>query len=229
MRFVSIVGDSISTYAGYIPGNYAVFYDYDMQQKNGLTSVYDTWWAKVNQSLHAYLCVNNSYSGSKVTGDTFPAAAAAQRTGGLHTEKYTPDLILIYIGFNDFGNGVPIKAKGFRQYFTHDPACFLDAYSKMLSQIKRNYPDAKIVCGTLVRSALACDMDWKFPECYAGVDFEDYNRAIRQACKKQKCYLADLAALEFRYETLDGSHPTRNGHIALHQAWVRCLSEVGLL
>ena len=65
--FVSIVGDSISTYEGYNPDRYKVFYNRTMQMANGLNSVYDTWWAKVNQSLHAYLCVNNSYSGSKVT------------------------------------------------------------------------------------------------------------------------------------------------------------------
>ena len=61
--FVSIVGDSISMYEGYSPNGYKVFYNRTMQIANGLNSVYDTWWAKVDQWLHAYLCVNNSYSG----------------------------------------------------------------------------------------------------------------------------------------------------------------------
>ena len=55
MRLVSIIGDSISTYEGYNPSGYAVFYDQEMCARNGLKSVYDTWWAKVNQFLHAYL------------------------------------------------------------------------------------------------------------------------------------------------------------------------------
>lgn len=62
--YVSILGDSISTYQGYgLPG-YAVYYQDYYRQVNELTSVYDTWWAKVNQSLHACICVDNAYSGS---------------------------------------------------------------------------------------------------------------------------------------------------------------------
>lgn len=229
MPFVSIMGDSISTYAGFVPNGHAVFYDDFMQQKNGLRSVYDTWWAKTNQALHAYLCVNNSYSGSKVTGDFFPAASSDHRTGALHTADYIPDLILIYIGFNDFGSGAPIKAKAIQNRFKKDPNFFADAYSLMLSKIKHNYPNAKIVCGTLARTTMAGRNDWCFPESFAGVNFEEYNRAIRQACKKEKCHLADIGALQIRYETLDGTHPTQNGHITLYQAWIHCLSELGLL
>lgn len=229
MRLVSILGDSISTYEGIVPKGYAVFYDSAKQQRNGLNSVYDTWWAKVNQAIHAQLCVNNSYSGSKVTGITFPAACSDLRTSALHTPKYRPEIILIYIGFNDFGNGVPIKKKGIQHISQKDVTFFMDAYSQMLSKIKHNYPCAKIVCGTLARTFIVNKKDWSFPENYAGVKFDDYNHAIRQVCKKEKCYLADIDSLQIQYETLDGSHPTKNGHLTLYQAWTHCLSELGLL
>lgn len=62
MKMVSLIGDSISTYSGYNPEGYSVFYDYHLQQKNGLSSIYDTWWAKVNQTFCAYICVTNSDS-----------------------------------------------------------------------------------------------------------------------------------------------------------------------
>lgn len=216
MRFVSIVGDSISTYPGYVPQGYAVFYDTAMQQKNGLTSVYDIWWAKVNQALCAYLCVNNSFSGSKVSGEAFPAACSAKRTGYLHTASATPDLILLYIGFNDFGNRVPVEIFG-------------DSYRRMLSQIKANYPAATIVCATLARSFLAGQPGWEFPECYAGIAYESYNQSIRQACEAQGCLLADLAADNISYETLDGTHPTGDGHLTLYQLWIHWLAKLGLL
>ena len=106
MRLVSILGDSISTYSGYNPDGYAVFYNQEMQKKNGLRSVYDTWWAKANQAMSALLCVNNSYSSSKVTGLDFPASNSIKRLKNLQTEKYSPDIILVYMGFNDFGYGV---------------------------------------------------------------------------------------------------------------------------
>lgn len=229
MRFVSIVGDSISTYEGFNPNGYAVYYDRCMQERNGLHSVYDTWWAKVNQALSAYLCVNNSYSGSKVAGNGFPAASSEQRTSALHTRNYSPDIILIYIGFNDFGNGVPIHAKNIHWFSQNGPDTFIGAYSRMISQIKRNYPYAKIVCGTLMRTTIAGENGWTFPERYAGIALEEYNYAIRQVCRKEQCYLADLGALNMRYETLDGTHPTKNGHVTLYYAWTHCLSALGIL
>lgn len=54
--FVSILGDSISTYQGYQPPGYAVYYQDYYRYINELNSVYDTWWAKVNQYLRAYIC-----------------------------------------------------------------------------------------------------------------------------------------------------------------------------
>lgn len=229
MRYVSIMGDSISTYEGYVPEGYAVYYDSWTRTRNGLTSVYDTWWAKVNQALKAYLCVDNAFSGSRVTGDAFPAASCEQRTGALHTAAAVPDIILVYIGFNDFGDGVPIRAPGLKGLFRKDPNSFEAAYTKMLKQIKRAYPYAKIVCGTLMRSTVAGYDTWTFPERFCGVPYEDYSHAIRRACKREKCYLADLSALGLRYETLDGTHPTKNGHHTLFLAWERCLTQLGLI
>ena len=54
---VSFLGDSISTYSGFNPEGYAVFYDAEMQKRNGLNSVYDTWWAKVNQELRGSVAI----------------------------------------------------------------------------------------------------------------------------------------------------------------------------
>lgn len=229
MLFVSILGDSISTYEGYNPEGYSVFYDKTMQMQNGLSSVYDTWWAKVNQALHAYLCVNNSYSGSKVTGDAFPAASSQIRTSCLHNGQYSPDMILIYIGFNDFGNGVPAAKRGLKSLFCKDLTCFKDAYEDMLRKIRNNYPNAKIVCGTLMRTVIKENSYWVFPEDYRGIAFEDYNNAIRKSCKKAYCCLADLSALNMRYETLDGTHPTNQGHETIALAWVTCLKQLGFL
>lgn len=145
-KMVSILGDSISTFEGFNPKGYCVYYDKVMQSTNGLNSVYDIWWAQVIRELDAYLCVNNSYSGSKVTGKEFPAASCDERIRFLHTEKYMPDIILIYLGFNDFGNGV--RTKGI------DSMSFEYSYDTMLSKIKILYSDSKIICGTLMKSKI---------------------------------------------------------------------------
>ena len=219
--FVSIMGDSISTYQGYNPEGYAVFYDGVNQRRNDMHSVYDTWWAKINQALNAYLCVNNSYSGSRVSGNAFPSACCGERTTCLHTSQYTPDVILIYMGVNDFGSGVPIKS---RNLFNKNAFTFEYAYRVMLSRIKKQYPNSRIICSTLMRSTIKGYDEWEFPEYLAGVSFEDYNIAIRNACSSKKCEVVDIAALNMRYETLDGVHPTAVGHSMMAEAWMQLLT-----
>ena len=231
MRFVTIIGDSVSTYEGYNPYGYRVFYEERMQRENELTSVYDTWWAKVNQSLHAYLCVNNSYSGSKVTGLEFPAATSDERLTNLHTAQYSPDIILIYIGYNDFGNGIRVSRKGLEGFDQSEKnmLVFEDAYEEMISKIQSRYPKTEIVCGTLMRTKLKYNEEWIFPETYAGMALEEYNDTIRKICEKKKCHLADLSSFNTRYETIDGSHPTREGHLTIADAWIKSLDRLGLI
>lgn len=229
MRMVSIVGDSVSTFEGYNPQGYAVFYDREMQARNELNSVYDTWWAKVNQALHAFLCVNNSYSGSKVSGKVFPAGESKERLSNLRTTEYVPDIILVYLGFNDFGNGIEVRRP--RRLFHKDhKSCYFDvAYDNMIRTIRSYYPNAVVVCGTLMRTKMKGNDRWLFPEKFAGVTLEAYNDAIRKTARKNRCILADIALTGERYETLDGSHPTANGHATLANAWIRCLEEAGMI
>lgn len=223
---VSILGDSISTYSGYNPRGYAVYYDEDMKMRNGLQSVYDTWWAKVNQKLNAYLCVNNSYSGSRVSGEEFPAGCCMERIANLRTSEYTPDLILIYMGFNDFGYGVPISCDPLSNEGRTSLLCFEDAYHQMLTGLRYFYPNTKIVCATLMKTKLKYNRQWNFPDRLGGISIDEYNEAIRRAAFNCHIDLADLAKHDMRYETLDGTHPTIKGHQTIADEWIACLSRL---
>lgn len=228
MKWVSIVGDSISTFEGYNPQGYMVYYDKEMQEKNGLRTVYDTWWARVNQALHAFLCVNNSYSGSRVSGKEFPAGENKERLSNLRTADHDPDIILVYIGFNDFGNGVTVPRRKLHWIGNDKTVSFEGAYDSMLKTIKSYYPEAKIICGTLMRTKIKEREGWRFPEMFAGVGLEEYNDAIRKIVRKNHCYLADVAETGEMYETLDGSHPTADGHATIANAWIYCINKMSI-
>ena len=214
--FVSILGDSISTYPDFVPAAYSVFYQGENLDLHQMHSVYDTWWAKVNQFLKAYLCVNDSYSGSAVAGLRFPAACSQERINALSSPANTPDIILIYLGVNDFARGYSITG--------HDTLHFEYAYEAMLQQIKSRYPRSWIFCGTLMEGYIPGQPDFRFSSFQADAPLDAYNDAIRRACRKQNCQLADLAAQQVAYETLDGVHPTKKGHAAIAQCWIHCLS-----
>ena len=105
---------------------------------------------------------------------------------------------------------------------------FEDAYDNMLKTIRAYYPEAVVVCGTLMRTKMKGRADWRFPEQFAGVGLEEYNDVIRRISLKNRCYLADIALSGEYYETLDGSHPTAAGHAVIANAWIRCLDSLGV-
>lgn len=224
MKQISIIGDSISTYYGFVPDGYKVYYNEEMALENQLTSVEDTWWRIVCKHLGAEICVNNSYSGSRVSGNGFPCANSDERTSSLHTENATPDLILLYIGANDFGRGIGVKENP----FFYKEAVFYDAYKNMIQKIIRNYPDSQIVCATLMKSSFKNNPEWEYPRSKTGISLEEYNKAIREIANNLDVLVADLAALNTPYETLDTLHPTKTGHKIIANAWISELNRIGI-
>ena len=65
-KAVSILGDSYSTYEGYIPtGNWSWYFN-NPQQGNDVNDVTLTWWHMFITENDCRLCVNNSFSGATV-------------------------------------------------------------------------------------------------------------------------------------------------------------------
>ncbi len=212
---VSILGDSISTYMGYNPSGFPVYYKEDRLYENEIESVNDTWWKQVIDSVGGELCINNSYSGSLVAGEFESSACSIERCSMLHTEV-VPDIILIYIGTNDRGFEIDV---GFDA--PQDTLKFYGAYRAMLRQLKANYPYAKIVCATLLMGRLKDTVNLSYDRFMRADD--RYNKAIRMAVKEEGCLLADIALSGERYETLDYCHPTKAGHALISKLWLECL------
>lgn len=219
---ISIVGDSISTYAGYNPRGFAVFYDEAAIERNGLSSADDTWWGLLIRALGGKLCVNNSFSGSMVSAGYYGCACDPERTEILYSRDGKPDIILIYMGANDYGHGVKLIS----ERAPHDDLyCFYDAYKRMIRNIKDSYPKALIVCGTVLKGRTAEDGDIKIFNSLHGIAIEDYNRIIKRVCREEGIVLADLAAADERYMTLDGGHPTKEGHKDMFVTWLKALRD----
>lgn len=212
---ISILGDSISTYVGYGPHGYPVYYRDDRLYDNEIESVDDTWWKQVIDALGGELCVNNSYSGSCVAGAFEASGCSKVRCSNLHDES-SPDIILIYMGTNDRGFEVEIGMGA-----PCDIKKFFGAYRTMLRQIKNKYPSAKIVCATLLMGYMKDDQSLSHDRFIR--EDSRYNEAIRLAVKEEDCLLADLALSGGRYETLDYCHPTKKGHSTIAKLWLENL------
>lgn len=225
-RKISILGDSISTLEGYNPSGYNVFFKGEKCIQSGVHTMKDTWWGKVIEYLDGELLVNNSWSGSRVTssekpGLEFPAACSIQRTYGLHTEDGMPDVIIVYIGTNDWGYGVkPIGDSEADACFK----CFDFAYAHMMHDIKMNYPDAEIYCCTLNKTYMSSNSLFEFPENVCGYNIREYNYVIRKTASETGCGIIDLYSLNTPYDSIDGSHPTSGGMKTLADMMIYLIS-----
>ena len=116
--YLSILGDSISTFAGVsndreqnstIGGN-AVWYP---DGNTNLLNESMTYWGRMIQSTGMRLCVNNSWSGSRVygaagggSGNMLSRATQLHKDNGTQSpgDDIDPNLIFVYMGINDLHN-----------------------------------------------------------------------------------------------------------------------------
>ena len=210
----SILGDSISTLAGYNPKGYKVFYNDENCTKTSIFTMSDTWWGNVIDFFGGELLVNNSWSGSRVTklsnNKLFPSGCCDERTSGLHINNVSPDVIIVYLGANDWANGVLLENKEHKTHFDNEEYFDL-AYSSMLNKLKKNYPKAEIWCCTLNSTFMSAQQSFVFPDVYNGSNIKHYNKIITRVAKNYHCKLIDLYSYKIPNDTIDGSHPNING------------------
>lgn len=219
-KYFSVLGDSISTLAGYNPPECAVFYDWENKRLSGVFAPEDTWWGKVIDQLGGQLLVNNSYSGSLVC--KYPSCEIESygcsdgRTGGLGIGAQGPDVIMILLGLNDFGCGMMVDAENGHA----DLSVFSVAYGTMLAKIRKNYPLAEVWCLTLPRSRWSKNPEFIAPVCRNGRHISEYNHAIRGCAQEEGCKLIAIDSNGL-YDTIDGYHPTAEGMQTIADAVLR--------
>lgn len=227
---LSILGDSISTYAGYIPSSNSNFYT---GSNCGVTSVNDTWWKKLIDALGMTLELNNSWSGSRVTG-TSESAGCGTRAQNLGTN---PDVIIVYMGINDFNNEVGLGTYDGNGTFPTATSTFREAYAIMLDKILTAYPTAEVWCATLP----ACERNGSTgaPEINGNnVLLDDFNNAIRNLSQVFGAKILDFAQCGLTYENMSiymgdwatgtgqGLHPNANGHTLIAKQAIR---QIGMI
>ena len=164
----SIMGDSISTLGGFIPPRWRCHYEGEVSIP-GVDCEGATWWGQVIRHFGGHLVANSSFSGSTVEGFGFPAGCSAARAEGLiGIEGEKPQVVLVFMGINDYGWGSarnqvmgnsasrsanPQDLGGQEPVLlTVDNAAiqrFKSAYTTMLDNIRTVAPDAQIWCLTL--------------------------------------------------------------------------------
>ena len=241
---VSVIGDSISTFEGFVPEGWNVFYTGENLEATGVKSVEDTWWMQVIAGMGGEFLANASWSGSCVEGVGYPAGESRTRTDALKKDGVSPDAVLVFMGINDFGWGGTLNQMLGRgtatpynidlSKYPHVPPAlapadaaekFGEAYSRMLANICADNPGVEVWCITIPVGRLAGAPGTCFTYPLRGNHFDRYNNAIRIAAGQHpNCHVADARALMLDYEAADGTHPTKRG---MDQIAAMVLSSMG--
>lgn len=140
---VSILGDSYSTYQGFIPeGNAIWYFNPPKRDMTDVENVEQTWWWQVIKEGGYRLGVNNSYSGATVCNTGYRDEDYTDRSFVTRCLNLgTPDIILICGATNDSWAGVPIGQYKYDGWKRADLYTFRPAMAKMLSDIRQHYPN----------------------------------------------------------------------------------------
>lgn len=144
---VSILGDSYSTFEGYIEpeSNITWYYEPVRDDRTDLRTVDQTWWHRFIKENGYKLCKNTSYSGSTVCnrgyeGDDYTDRSFLTRCKNLGN----PDIILIFGATNDSWAGVPIGEYKYEGQTKGDLYTFRPALAKMMRMVTERYPNVEI-------------------------------------------------------------------------------------
>ena len=217
-KTLSILGDSISTYSGYIPeGNVTYYPSGDVQ------SVNDTWWKKLADALGMTINVNNSWSGSRVTttnGDTSAGCMTRSQSLGIN-----PDVIIIWMGVNDFNNEVDIGTYDGTTAIPSTTTTFREAYGVMLNKVLTAYKTSEVWVCTLPQ----CEQNSseEFPEINGNeIALAEFNKAILELANAFGVKVLDHNKCGLTYQNMsvydpNKLHPNKAGHslIANNDIW----------
>ncbi len=238
---LSILGDSICAYWGV---SNSVEVNTTLGRNRGwygnpllLTSRKEMWWQQMQDRYGLELLVNNSWCRSTVTSffaeEGEDSYGWNQRPENLHDntlynnpngEAISPDIIVLYMGFNDIRGGVScetdfsedfwerIEAQGF---VPSADSHFQEAYALMVYKVRKNYPNAEIYIFNQPVGSY-----WYLRHTY--------NQATDQIARHYDCRVVDLynsPLSNFRAYTCDAVHPTAAGMSVMADLFAQALAQ----
>lgn len=158
-KTIAILGDSYSTYGGWIPSGYSCWYglngvDGKNKKANNVSSVKQTWWWKLCYECGATLLINSSYSGSPICNTGYSNKNATNYSfitrmktdiGGESGNPIFPDIIFIFGGTNDSQANVAVGELKYEGWTNSDLKKVLPAICYMFDYLRKHSPNSRII------------------------------------------------------------------------------------
>ena len=146
---VSILGDSYSTFEGYVVEGNELWYGSSPQwdRGNDVVRVWDTWWHQLIDDNGLQLEVNDSWSGSTVCTTSYNGVHRPDNAfiSKMRIDRLgNPDVILVFGGTNDMWAGSPLGDYQYADWSDDDLRNFRPALCYLFDQLHKRYPNALI-------------------------------------------------------------------------------------
>ena len=151
---VVIIGDSYSTFVGYIPEGYSYWYPQGGGggAETDVEEVSDTWWYKLMRETGSTLVLNDSYSGStvcstersQIPGTHFNLRVDRMVRDGFFKENKI-DTIFVFGGTNDSWIDSPIGNVKYDGITEDDIRFVLPAFSALIQKLRAASPSSRII------------------------------------------------------------------------------------
>lgn len=152
---IMIFGDSYSTYTGYIPEGYAVYYSGKRNAEPDVLDVKNTWWGRVLDQTGATLVQNNSWSGSTIGYTGYNNSDCSHSSSFIYRfeklladgffDEHTIDTLFVFGGTNDSWSHAPLGELKYDGIEESDLFCVLPAISHFAKRLAEVFPKTKIV------------------------------------------------------------------------------------
>ena len=143
---VAVLGDSYSTFEGFIPKGHPEWYRTNVNKAaTDVDKVEQTWWWQVVKNGGYKLGVNDLYSGSTVCFTGYDDADFSDRSFVTRaTNLGTPDIILVCGGTNDSWCGAKVGEYKYEGWKRADMYYFRPALAKLYTVLREHYPNVEI-------------------------------------------------------------------------------------
>ncbi len=157
-----IIGDSYSTYAGYIPKGYHWYYGDERKEDPIVKGVENTWWHILARENGYEIILNDSFSGSTVC-DTVRDYLKPESSFVYRLDKYIADgfftenkidTVFIFGGTNDNWTDVPVGEVKYADITKEDLKSILPAFCHIIKKSSEVAENVVVIMNTNLKAEL---------------------------------------------------------------------------
>ncbi len=155
MKNIMIFGDSYSTFRGYVPEVYDVYYSCEGEKETDVRRVEETWWHALCAEMGLNLVLNDSWAGSTLGNTGYDNKDCSKTSSFIYRlekmeaegffEKNDIDTVFVFGCTNDSWANAPLGEIKLSDYQEEDLFSVCPAIGYFVGRLKKILPDANIV------------------------------------------------------------------------------------